>query len=84
MATENQNGTGATEQPVDVVAPATAGAEETPVADPKGKGKAVATEPVQEDTAMDEDDDDEEDDEDEVSCQSLLKYALRPEVLGFY
>lgn len=70
MASENQNDTGATEQPVDAVAPTTTATEQTPAADLKGKGKAVATEPIQDDSIMDEDEDDEED-EDEVSFPLL-------------
>lgn len=63
MATENSNDVA--EKPVDAVA--TTATEETPAADTKGKGKAVASaEEPRADTAMDEDDDDEEEDDDEV------------------
>lgn len=62
MATEND-----TTVPENGAAVATTAPEETPVADVKGKGKAIATtEDVQKDVAMDEDDDDDEEDEEEV------------------
>lgn len=74
MATENGNGVA--EKPVDAVATTTA--EETPAADIKGKGKAVASaEDAREDVAMDEDDDDEDEDEDEVSsAEHLAPHAI--------
>lgn len=66
MATENGNSV--TEKPVDTVA--TSAAEEAPVSDVKGKGKAVASAAdTHEDVAMDEDDEDE--DEDEVGLAHL-------------
>lgn len=72
MATENENGNGVAETPVDAVA-TTAAAEETPVTDSKGKGKGVATaEKAHEDVAMDEDDEDEDEDEDEVCLHFVL------------
>lgn len=74
MATENDNTP--TENGAAV---ATTAAEESPVADVKGKGKAVATtESVQKDVAMDEDDDDEEDDE-EVSLDDIPFQRNLPE-----
>lgn len=63
MATENDKT--AIENGAAVV---TTAAEETPVADVKGKGKAVATaDDVQKDVAMDEDDEEEDEDDEEVN-----------------
>lgn len=75
MATENDNT--ATENGAAVV---TTAVEETPVADFKGKGKAVATaDDVQKDVAMDEDDDEEDEDDEEVSLAScFLRRAIYP------
>lgn len=72
MATENDNTVTENGAAVATTAP-----EETPVADVKGKGKAVATpQDVQKDVAMDEDDDDEDEDDEEVSL-ALCSRSLR-------
>lgn len=81
MATENGNGVA--EKPVDEVA--TTAAEETPAADTKGKGKAVApAEVASKDVAMDEDDDDEEDEDEVNSVQLVAPRAIQSDEVMLY